>query len=123
MKTMPKILYLISCWPHQEAYGGQLRALHVGRALRQIGEVTISVVTGDGSDEGSFCRAQSEFFLERSVRVEFSPNRRFFQRFRWALDPHFLNVHGCVANSQDRAYLLSLFPKFDLIWIQNARTP
>lgn len=118
-----RILYLASCWPHDRAFGGQLRTLHIGRALQKIGEVTLAVVSSDVADEEIVRKTAAEFRLEPPVRVNLVPNRGLSQRFRWAFDTRFLNVHGCTANSFDRTRLLNRFDDFDLIWVSNSRTP
>jgi glycosyltransferase involved in cell wall biosynthesis len=118
-----KILLVASCWPHQRSFGGQLRALHIGRALQQLGEVTVAVVSPDAADESTARQPAEEFRLARPVRVRLSPNRGVRARLRWGLDPRFLNVHGCVADEADRAHLLSRFDEFELLWVLNARTP
>src|SRR5208282_4644302 len=118
-----RILYVTSCWPHDRAFGGQLRTLHVGRALRKLGEVTLAVVSQDAADDETLGKATKEFKVEPPIRVNLAPNRSWSQRARWALDPHFLNVHGCAADSGDRTRLLNRVPDFDLIWLSNSRTP
>jgi len=41
----PRILYLASSGPAGGGFGGQLRAWHVGRALKEIGPVSLMVVS------------------------------------------------------------------------------
>jgi glycosyltransferase involved in cell wall biosynthesis len=123
MKSRPRILYVSSCWPHGRAYGGQLRALHVGRALRQFGDVTLAVVSPDEPGEDAIRRTAAEFQLDAPVGIQECPNRGLIQRSRWAFDPRFLNVHGCMAHAQGRFRLLSRLNDFDLVWVLNSRTP
>jgi len=118
-----RILFLTSCWPHDRAFGGQLRALSLGRALQQLGEVTVWVVSSDQVDEEVSRRTAEEFRVEPPVRVLTRPNRGLGARLRRAFDPRYLNVHGCVAESADRERLLRRFKDFDLIWVLNSRTP
>jgi polysaccharide biosynthesis protein PslH len=118
-----RILYLSSCWPHGRAFGGQLRTLQIGRALQKLGEVTLAVVSADAAEEEVLRKTASEFRVEPPVRVEIRLNRGLSQRLRRAFDPHFLNVHGCVANSADRTRTLNLLDQFDLVWVSNSRTP
>src|SRR5581483_9610113 len=66
----PRILYLTSCWPHDHTYGGQLRALHIGRALKEIGEVTLALVSSDIVTEEVVHKTAAEFKLEPAIRVE-----------------------------------------------------
>src|ERR1043165_4756409 len=46
----PRILYVTPVWPRGKAFGGQLRALHIGRALKQMGDVKLVVVSSDATD-------------------------------------------------------------------------
>jgi glycosyltransferase involved in cell wall biosynthesis len=64
-----------------------------------------------------------EFSVEPAVRVEVRPNRNLTERFRWAVDKRFLNVHGCMAEASDRERLLQRMAEFDLVWVGNSRTP
>ena len=123
MNQRLRILFVSSCWPHDRAFGGSLRALHTGKALHKLGEVTLAVVTPDVADEEVFRKTAAEFRLEPAVRVNESRNRGLTSRLRWAFDTRFLNVHGCAADRQDRARLLGRLGDFDLVWVLNSRTP
>ena len=112
-----------SCWPHDRAFGGQLRALHIGRALKEVGRVTLAVVSSDSAIPEVIEKAETEFDVEPPVQVRVRPNRGLIQRLQWAFDPHFLNVYGCVADAADRERLLDRLGDFDLIWVLNSRTP
>jgi glycosyltransferase involved in cell wall biosynthesis len=118
-----RILYIASSWPHDKSFGGQLRALHIGRALQKIGEVTLAVVSSDTAIPEVIKKTANEFAVEPPVQVSVQPNRGLIQRLSWAFDPHFLNVHGCVANAADRQRLLNRLQDFDLVWVLNSRTP
>jgi glycosyltransferase involved in cell wall biosynthesis len=122
VKSTLKILYLTSCWPHERAFGGQLRTLHVGRALQTLGEVTIAVVSSDVAPHEVMEKTAAEFTVKPPIQVKSQCNRGLIERLRWAFDPHFLNVHGCIADAADREHLLNDLETFDLIWIQNSRT-
>ncbi len=119
----PKILFLSDCSPYGKAFGGQLRALHTARALGTFGEVSFVVVSSDSPDELKPERSSDEFDIMPPVLVQPSPNRGLFEKLRWALDPRFLNVHGCSASHSDRLQILSSFSAYDLVWVLNSRTP
>jgi glycosyltransferase involved in cell wall biosynthesis len=123
MNRPHRILYVSSCWPHDRAFGGQLRSLHIGRALQQIGRVTLAVVTSDVPAPEVVKRTAEEFAVEPPVRVNLQRNQRLVQRFQWAFDPRYLNIHGCAADASDRERLLGRLDNFDLIWVLNSRTP
>lgn len=122
-KSWPRILYLTSCWPHEETFGGQLRALQIGRALQKVGQVTVAVVSSDTPTTEVTRKTADEFAVEPPVRVDVEPNRGLIPRLQWAFNPLFLNVHGCVANAVDRERLLNRIHDFDLVWVLNSRTP
>ena len=68
-----RILFLSSSWPRGGAFGGQLRALHLGRALKAIGEVTFVVATSDADDEESMRQTAEEFRVLEPVRLVAHP--------------------------------------------------
>ena len=105
------------------AFGGQLRALQVARALQQMGEVTVAVVSFDAKDIEAETRTGAEFALETPILPQIRPNQSIPEKLRWALDSKYLNVHGCVASANDRERLLDRLEDFDLVWVLNARTP
>ena len=118
-----RILYITPCWPHGRTFGGQLRALHIGRALRKIGKVTIAVVSSDTPEREVVRQTETEFDLHPPIPVATCPNRGLMARLRWWLDPCYMNVHGCAANPEDRDQLFNRLPEFDLVWVLNSRTP
>ena len=69
-----------SCWPHDRAFGGQLRALLIGRALKKIGRVTLAVVSSDTAIPEVIKKAKTEFDVEPPVQVSVRPNRGLIQR-------------------------------------------
>jgi glycosyltransferase involved in cell wall biosynthesis len=118
-----RILYISSSWPHEKSFGGQLRALQIGRALKKVGKVTLAVVSSDTAIPDVIKKASNEFAVERPVQVSVRLNRGLIQRLQWAFNPRFLNVHGCVADAADRERLLNRIGDFDLVWVLNSRTP
>ena len=123
MARKPRILVLSSSWPRGGAFGGQLRALHLGRALKAIGEVTFVVATSDADDEESMRQTAEEFEVLEPVRLITTPNRGLADKLRWALDPRYLNVHGCGATTGDSERVFAAASEHDLVWLLNSRTP
>src|SRR5947207_6939632 len=121
--SSPQILYLTSSWPHDKSFGGQLRALQIGRALQSVGQVTVTVIGSDAAPTEVIKRTADEFAVEPPVRVNVEPNRGLIPRLQWAFNPRFLNVHGCVVSAADRERLLKRLKDFDLVWVLNSRTP
>src|SRR4029077_2911295 len=109
----PRILYLCSSWPLGLAFGGQLRALQVARALQQMGEVTVAVVSSDAKDIEAESRTGAEFALETPILPQIRPNQSIPEKLRWALDSKYLNVHGVMAAASDRERLMASFEKYD----------
>ena len=123
MIRAPRILYIASSWPHGESFGGQLRALHIGRALQSMGTVTLVVVSSDAATPEMLRKAAEEFALEAPVEVKVQRNDGLLRRLQWAFNPRFINVHGCIADAADRERLFKCLNNFDLIWMLNSRTP
>src|SRR5262245_35635133 len=95
----PRILYITPVWPRGKAFGGQLRALHIGRALKHVGDLRLLVVNSDPNSPEVVSQTCEEFELEEAANVEICPNRGFIQKVRWAVDTKFLNLHGCLATA------------------------
>ena len=119
----PRILYLCSSWPLGRTFGGQLRALQIGRALKQVGDVTVAVVSSDANDTEAERRTREEFAVLPPVCPISLPNRTTIKKLRRALDLKYLNVHGYVAPRKDAERIVSYFPEYDLVWVLNSRTP
>jgi glycosyltransferase involved in cell wall biosynthesis len=122
-RRSPKILFLSSSWPHGDAFGGQLRALHTGRALKNVGELTVAVVTSNTDDDQSMRKTAQEFLVKPPIFQTSRPNRGVIEKMQWALDPHYLNLHGIVASPADRDRIVSNLTQYDLVWILNSRLP
>ena len=104
-------------------FGGQLRALHIARALKEVGDVTVAVVSADAGDPEAERRTREEFALEAAITPQIHPNRAALEKLRWAFDPKYLNLHGFVAAPADRERLVASLAKYDLVWVLNSRTP
>jgi len=70
-----RILYLTPAWPRGEMFGGQLRAPHIGRALKEIGKVKLLVVSSDASDAEDVRQTAEEFEIEEAVHVDVCQKR------------------------------------------------
>jgi glycosyltransferase involved in cell wall biosynthesis len=119
---LPRILYLCSCWPHDKCHGGQLRALHLGRALQQIGHVTLVVVGAHDVDAEVKVKTAAEFDLAREIAVVSAPTNGMLNRVRSVLNRDFTNIHGYAATAADEAWLLKARQNYDLIWFFKLRT-
>jgi glycosyltransferase involved in cell wall biosynthesis len=119
----PRILFLSSSWPRGDAFGGQLRALHTGRALKQVGDVTLTVVSTSPANDAVALESAEEFDLRPPVVAEPTVESGLGPKLRRALDTRYLNVHGCAASPTDRARVAALAAQHDLVWVLNSRTP
>jgi polysaccharide biosynthesis protein PslH len=121
MVRQPRILYVAPCWPHERAYGTQQRVLHVGRALKEIGELHYVVTElHDNRPPGSECAA--EFAFDRFLPLEQVLPRSIWSRFRCGFDPRFVNPFGHRVSSSGQAWLSEHLENFDLIWLHHFRT-
>jgi glycosyltransferase involved in cell wall biosynthesis len=91
--------------------------------LKEVGNVTVAVVTCDSDDIKAQQRTSEEFELLPMICPQVSPNRGTIHKLRWALDPHYLNLHGIYASPADRDRIVSNLAQYDLVWILNSRTP
>jgi glycosyltransferase involved in cell wall biosynthesis len=104
-------------------FGGQLRSLHSARALNALGRVDVLVVGSEaGSTEARSATAREFTVLDPVIPVA-SPRRSLRDKLRWLFDSTYLDVHGYVATPADQIRLDKLLPRYDLIWVLNARTP
>lgn len=119
----PRILFVTPAWPLDRAFGGQLRALHLSRALQQVGDVSLLMVGAEAVNRNAVERTAAEFTILPPVLPHTTPSRSPAQQMRWALDTRYLDVHGFAATDTDRARVASYLPEFDLVWVLNSRTP
>lgn len=120
---MTRILYVCSSWPLGRSFGGQLRALHLGRALQQIGRVTVLTVGSEANDVAAREKTAAEFDVLPPVSPVIQPERGLRGKLRRALDPRCMNVHGFVATEEDQRRVATLAADYDLVWVLNSRTP
>jgi glycosyltransferase involved in cell wall biosynthesis len=118
--SRPRILYLVSTWPHERSFGNQLRVLQVGRALQNVGELNL-VVASSNNDPDAIEKTASEFHLYCNVAVKSLPLRGLWQRLRWGLDPYFLNLNGWVGEERATLRVRESLGQFDLIWLSGLR--
>ena len=118
--TRPRILYLTGAWPQEGCTGVQLRLLQVGRALQNLGEVNL-VVVSDGGGAQAEENKSSEFRVYCGVDAVVLPPGGLRQRLKWWLYPRSLNLYTQVAAERGRVHVCSGLSSFDLIWINSLR--
>ena len=122
-RRRPKILYVCSSWPRRHGFGGQLRAWHIGNALRQIGDISLIVVGSEAGDAQARRKAAEEFTVLDPILPEMTSARGLGRKLRWLFQPRYMDLHGYVASPADRARLALSAAENDLVWVLNARTP
>jgi glycosyltransferase involved in cell wall biosynthesis len=126
MSQKPKVLFLTSNWPLAEAYGGQQRALNIGRLLSRFCEVSFVIVESSAADEETVQRTKSDFDVRRVVRTQpiaqSNSVGRFRHRVRHELDPSYLVTSDRAVTESDRSAVLQLMPQYDAVWIHHIFT-
>lgn len=120
--SRPRILYVCPAWPHDKAYGGQLRALHIGRALQQVGDVQLLVINAEPAQPDAAARTAAEFSLVGEIKGAPATSRRLRDRVDWALNPRCRNAHGLLAAPSEMHRILQLAADADLVWFLKLRT-
>jgi glycosyltransferase involved in cell wall biosynthesis len=119
-KLRPRILYLAPTWPHANCFGQQLRVLHVGRALQQLGDVKLAVGS-DVNEAEAIEKTAGEFQILCKIGTQRISRTAPWQRLRWWLDPHFQDSSGFLAGDQGKARIYESLGDFDLIWLNSLR--
>lgn len=120
---MPRILYICSSWPLGKSFGGQIRALQVGRALQQVGDVDLLMVGSDAIDQDAREKTEREFSTLHPIAPILTRSRRLRDKLRRAFDTRYLDIHGLGCTPADRARIDAIIGQYDLIWLLNYRTP
>jgi glycosyltransferase involved in cell wall biosynthesis len=126
MSKKPKVLLVTSNWPLASAYGGQQRALNIGRLLNRFCEVSFVIVEASAADEETVRRTESEFDVRRVMRTQpitrGSSVGRLRHRIRHEFDPGYLVTTDRAAIERDRSDLLRLMQQYDAVWIHHIFT-
>ncbi len=117
-----RILFVCPCWPHDKAHGGQLRALQVTRALRQIAQVTLVVAGAHEVSEATREKTVAEFGPVRQVEVKEFPVKGLRARLHSLFSRDFTNIHGMQVAPADEQWLLEAAAQHDLVWFFKLRT-
>jgi glycosyltransferase involved in cell wall biosynthesis len=119
--STPRFLYL-SPWPSgAPKSASELRALHVAKALQQLGDVEVVAIRPAepdrelaGGDTG--CR------ITHSLGTQIHANSSWITKVKWLLDPRLPQPHGVVVNERSARLIRSTAREFDLIWFFGLRT-
>jgi len=119
--TKPKILFVCPCWPVDRTHGGQLRALHIGRALKEFGDVSVVVVNPDATWPDAKERTAEEFRVAGEVEGAVV-GRRLTDIIGRTLNPRFRNVHAVLASEKERRLIYQLAEAADIVWFLKLRS-
>jgi polysaccharide biosynthesis protein PslH len=117
----PRILYVCPAWPHDHTYGGQLRALHIGRALKQVGHVHLLVIDAVPTGADAIEKTAAEFSLLGHIKGFKAETRSVGARLDWALNPRCNNAHGVLAGGDELLRLDHRVADADLVWFLKLR--
>jgi glycosyltransferase involved in cell wall biosynthesis len=99
-----------------------LRALHIARALKGIGEVQVAAVGAEDGDPATLARTAAEFDVVYNSEVVPTPRRNWLGRVQFGLDPRVPYPHGWAAPPATQSWLEKTLPSYDLVWIFKLRT-
>jgi glycosyltransferase involved in cell wall biosynthesis len=111
---MRSILYVAPCSPGK-AYGTELRAAQIIRALETIGKVDLVVVKLD-------FKPVPEPRTYRVIEVQQRQTHTLWETFRSGFDAKFMAVNGQIAAKDETTALLKVLPQYELVWIHSLRT-
>lgn len=118
-----RILYICSAWPHGPSFGGQLRSLHIGRALRHLGHVSVLTVSSDAEDRTAREETTAEFEVLPPILPHTTADGGVPGKLRRMLDPRCMGVHGLAVSTDDQCRVAAFAAEYDLVWVLNSRTP
>lgn len=105
------------------AFGGQLRALHIGRALKQVGDVTLLVVNSTEASKSTISESGEEFSLSSPAIATPTAAGGLGSKLRRAFDSRYMDLHGCAISQADQERINAEIDRHDLVWVFNSRTP
>lgn len=117
-----RILYVTPHWPHERAFGGQIRGLEIARTLQKLGRVSLVIVGADTVDNRVREKTAAEFDLEREISTAPKPNCGARARIGSFLSSNFTNIHGMGVSAIDESWMMEAIKGFDLIWFFKLKT-
>ena len=110
---MTSILYLAPCSPGG-TFGQARRVAQIAGALEAVGKVDLTVVKFEEwlHDIPVGCGV---------INLQRDPDRSLWTSVRCAVDARYMGVDGFIARQSDRASLVNLLPRYDLVWLHSLR--
>ena len=119
----PKVLYVINDLPCPPVQGADLRKLHVGRLLKERGDVRVVSLLGGGHVDPARREAtEKEFGPVTLMQLGHQRNGSVFTRLRNRFDLRGLASHPLRVSSGDQKLFHRLQEESDLVWIHTLFT-
>jgi glycosyltransferase involved in cell wall biosynthesis len=111
-----KILYLTTNNPCGRAYGGQLRAFHIGRALAQVARVTLVLGLEDITTPSEIEAAREEFDDVKILHISENSSETPFQYISRHVSLSIGNALKLICTPKERSSFLEWVSEHDLVW-------
>lgn len=118
-----RVLYLSRHNPRGESYGAQLRALHIGRALSQIGKVTLVLASTDDISREEIEAARAEFSEIKTLKLLTNPNSDYYLYLRRNFSLGIYNSFGLTCSLNEKRNFSRWVSDSDLTWFFGLRIP
>ena len=118
-----RILYVSESIPQTASFGGEMRCLHIARALRELGDVDVAILNTKGKTGNLTAAAHGEFPPAYTLEVKPRLNEGLADKIRWTFDPKSSYPFGCGVEGEPMRRLLNSLDQYDLIWFFSLRAP
>lgn len=119
----PRILFVSPYWPHRATCASELRSFHVARALKEIGEVDVAVVGGEGREREWEDQPHHEYRIASFSELHPRPNDTIAKKIRWMFDPRAEYPHGSGVDREAMEHIVRTAKDYDIVWFSKLRTP
>jgi glycosyltransferase involved in cell wall biosynthesis len=120
MSRKPRILYVSTPWPHLSGFA--IRALHVARALKHVGDVEVLIVDSEGLNRPSIPLLAEEFTFAGQLDVGPVTDHSFGRKLRASTSSRTPFPNGVAVDDRGHRRICTLAEEFDLIWFFKYRT-
>lgn len=113
-----RILYVTETMPGRKGFGGELRCLHMARALGEIGRVEVALMRGPVKDPAE---ADAEFPLACALDATLRVNDGLGGKLRWTFNPRSDYPAGLGVDREGLRRVQSMLGGYDLVWFFTLR--
>lgn len=117
----PRILYVSETAPKDSNFGGEMRCLHIARALAEIGQVEVAFLNQENGTGDSLKEIASEFPVVCTISTSHKPTKGIVEKLRWTMDPNGDYPYGIRVDPGEAERLQGVFQQYDLIWFFRLR--